>query len=214
VPARIRTFALLAPLVAACADRPAPAPPGERAAVAPAHGLRGVLLGTPQPKPDFTLTDTGGRPFNLRAETEGKLTLLFYGYTHCPDVCPIHLANIGRVLQGLPSEVTSRIAVVFVTTDPARDTPERIRSWLDNFHRGFVGLTGTEEELRQAQLAAGLLPAARDAAGSDSTSYGVSHGAQVFAFTPDNQAHVVYPFGIRQADWANDLPILVNGWPE
>ena len=65
---------------------------------------QGVLLAEPQPRPDFTLTDTSGQPFDFRAETQGKLTLLFFGYTHCPDVCPIHMANLSAALAqpGMP----------------------------------------------------------------------------------------------------------------
>ena len=105
--------------------------------------LRGWVIDTPVPKPDLTLTDTNGEAFDLRAETEGYLTLVFFGYTYCPDVCPVHMANLGAVFGDLIPEVRDRIKVVFVSTDPERDTPERLRSWLDNFDRSFVGLRGT-----------------------------------------------------------------------
>ncbi len=177
--------------------------------------IHGVLVGVPAPKPDFTLTALDGTSFDLRADTEGFLTLLFFGYTHCPDVCPVHMSNISKVLKGLPSEVTSKVKVVFVTTDPERDTIERLREWLGGFHPEFIGLTGSLEEIVRAQRAAGVLPAMRDSAEvSDPSAYTVSHAAQVIAYTTDNLAHVIYPFGIRQPDWANDIPILVNGWPE
>jgi protein SCO1/2 len=177
--------------------------------------LHGVVLGTPQPKPDIRLTTADGRPFSLRDDTRGTLTLLFFGYTNCPDVCPIHVANVSKVMKDLPNEVSSRIRFVFVTTDPERDTPERLKSWLGNFHPAFIGLTGTAEQLKQAQIAAGLLPAGKEVADSGAPgAYFVSHAAQVIAFTSDDLAHIVYPFGIRQQDWANDLPILVDGWPQ
>ena len=177
--------------------------------------LRGVILGQPVPRPSFTLTTTAGEAFNFAEATRGKLTLLFFGYTHCPDVCPIHMANLGRVVGGLTSDIAQRITVVFVTTDPERDTPEHLTGWLANFHPGFIGLTGTPEEVRDAQLSLQLMPAAREVVDSTNPgAYLVSHAAQVFAFTSDDLAHIVYPFGIRQQDWANDLPILVEGWPE
>ncbi|MEE8175168.1 MAG: SCO family protein, partial [Gemmatimonadota bacterium] len=84
-----------------------------------ANGFRGVML-EPGPRPDFTLTDTRGRPFDFRRETDGKVALLFFGYTHCPDVCPVQMAGIAAVLRDLPWEIRDRIEVVFVTTDPAR----------------------------------------------------------------------------------------------
>jgi protein SCO1/2 len=201
------------------ADRPRPPAAGAAVdAVDPAVArdrLRGVVLTPPQPKPDFNLTTTEGKRFDFRRETDGYLTLLFFGYTHCPDVCPVHMANLGRVIKQLPIDAGQRIRVVFVTTDPERDTPERLETWLGGFHRDFIGLTGTPEEIRQAQLAARLMPAARETPDSaNPSSYTISHGAQVIAFTPDDGlAHIIYPFGIRQQDWANDLPILVKGWP-
>lgn len=177
--------------------------------------LRGVQLDPPQTRPDFTLTTVEGRPFDFRRETEGQLTLLFFGYTHCPDICPIHVANVSKVLKDLPLDVSRQVRFVFVTTDPERDTPDRLRGWLANFHPDFIGLTGTADAIRDAQIAASLMPAIRQI--PDSTkpeAYLVGHAAQVLAFTSDNLAHIVYPFGIRQQDWANDLPILVNGWPQ
>lgn len=215
---RLLTLILLA--LAACSGETPP--PAESAtggdnlpAVVLRNRLHGVFVGRPQPKPDFVLTTATGERFDLRRDTEGYLTLLFFGYTHCPDVCPIHMATLGKVLDNLPEEVTSRVRVVFVTTDPARDTPERIRAWLGNFHASFIGLTGTDDEIRIAQEAAGLQPAYREPGDSARPDlYYIAHAAQVMAFTSDNLGHVIYPSGIQQADWANDLPILVNGWPE
>ena len=76
-------------------------------------------------------------------ELEGSITLLFFGYTYCPDECPMHMANIGAALKKLPPGIADQVKLVFVTTDPARDTPVELRRWLDNFDRHFVGLTGT-----------------------------------------------------------------------
>src|SRR5688572_22956637 len=83
--------------------------------------FRGVVLSTPVDKPDFTLTDFNGEPYNFRLKTAGKVALLFFGYTHCPDVCPLHAANIAAVLKQLPFEMRDSIRFVFVTTDPERD---------------------------------------------------------------------------------------------
>ena len=175
-------------------------------------GWRGVVLEDPIPKVDFTLSDTDGEPFDFVAETEGLLTLLFFGYTSCPDICPIHVANIAAVVHDFPHEVRSQIRVVFVSTDPGRDTPERIRDWLDSFDRSFVGLRGTVEEVNEIERSFGLAPSFVDE-GQDPENYPVGHAAQVIAFTTDNLAHIVYPFGIRQSDWASDLPRLArNGF--
>jgi protein SCO1/2 len=171
-------------------------------------GWRGAVLGTAQPRPDFTLTDTAGRPYDFAAETRGRLTLLFFGYTSCPDVCPIHMATLAGALDqpGVPEPV-----VVFVTTDPERDTPEHLRDWLDNFSPGFVGLRGTPEQIRAAEIAAQVPPSMRGTGEGD--DYEVGHAAQIIAYTPDDEAHVVYPFGVRREDWITDLPRLPTEWP-
>lgn len=170
---------------------------------------RGVALSTPLAKPALTLTDFNGQPYDFAAQTRDKVALLFFGYTHCPDVCPLHMANIAAVLRRMPAGDRARVVTVFVTTDPERDTPARLKEWLGNFDATFVGLTGTKEELARAQDVLGLAQASREYVGSDSTNYFVGHGAQVFAFARDGMSYTIYPFGIRQEDWANDLPLLV-----
>lgn len=172
------------------------------------EGLSGPKPNPPIPKPEFVLTATDGKPYDFRKETEGKVALLFFGYTNCPDVCPVHLTNIAQALQKLSPEVNQAIQVVFVTTDPARDTPEVIRKWLDHFDTRFVGLTGDTATIAKAmaQSKVGPILVQPDSAGG----YGIGHSTLVLAFTRDNLAHVFYPFGIRQADWAKDLQILAG----
>ncbi len=174
------------------------------------EGLSGPQISPPLPKPDFMLTTTEGKPFDLRKDTEGYVTLLFFGYTHCPDVCPVHLANIAAALAKLSPEVNGAVKVVFVTTDPERDTPALMRAWLDKFDRRFIGLTGDSLALANAAKVSHVGQAIREPGPTDST-YTVGHSAMVWAFTRDNLAHVAYPFGIRQSDWAKDLVILTRG---
>jgi protein SCO1/2 len=171
-------------------------------------GYRGTILPQPREKVNFTLTDTEGEPFDFVEATRGFVTLVFFGYTYCPDVCPIHMANIGAVLEDLPFETRRQIQVIFITTDPERDTPERLRAWLDNFDSSFVGLRGTREEVNQISVALGLPPSL--IVEDDEGGYEVGHSAHVMAFTKDGLAHIIYPFGTRQADWAHDLPKLVD----
>jgi protein SCO1/2 len=173
-----------------------------------ADELHGVPLAAPLPKRDFTLLTTEGRPFDFRDETAGYVTLLFFGYTHCPDICPLHMANIAAVLHKLTPRVAGRVKVVMVTVDPERDTPERFRAWLDNFDTGFVGLTGDPATITKAQQDLMLPPAIRQGEGA---SYLMGHAAYVIAFTPDDSAHAIYPSSTRQAAWAHDLPLLVAG---
>ncbi|UCD24400.1 MAG: SCO family protein [Gemmatimonadota bacterium] len=170
--------------------------------------LRGTSYPAPLEKPDFSLIRTNGDTFDFRAETDGFVTLLFFGYTHCPDVCPIHMANIAAVLRNLPPDVSRAVKVVMVSTDPDRDTPDRFGPWLAQFDPSFVGLIGPIEEVNAIQSRLQLPPASKY--GDDPGSYTVGHSARVIAFTADNRAHVSYPFGTRQNDWAHDLPLLVK----
>ena len=193
-------------------------PRPESAASDTRSSLRGTELVPSWPKPDFTLTDTDGHPFDFRARTDGFVTLLFFGYTHCPDVCPVHMGNIAAVLRDLDYADRSRIRVVFVTTDPERDSLPTLRAWLDRFDPSFVGLRGTAGKVDEIQAALHLPAAVRQPSrpGPLPGAYAVGHAAQVIAFTADGRARVVYPFGTRQSDWAHDLPRLVDTevWPE
>lgn len=185
---------------------------GEVPGRAAAATFRGVVLSPPIEKPDFNFVDFNGEPYNLRLKTAGKVALVFFGYTHCPDVCPLHAANVAAVLKAMPFEERGKIQFLFVTTDPERDTPARLKEWLGAFDPSFIGLAAPAEALAQLQASLGMAPARKEVpAGRDSADYLVGHGAQVLAFGLDGYARVEYPFGIRQEDWANDLPRLARG---
>lgn len=168
--------------------------------------LRGTVLAEPRPRPSFTLTTTDGEPFDFAAETQGRLTLLFFGYTYCPDICPIHLATLSGALDQVS---IGKPMVVFVGVDHERDTPEAVREYLDRYDRDFIGLVGTAEELAAAQNATGVPPSIAEPA-DDSGDYLVGHAAQILAYTADDANHVVYPFGVRRQDWVHDLPRLAE----
>jgi len=170
----------------------------------------GAMLPRPILKPDFVLTDQDGRPFDFRKDTEGYATLLFFGYTHCPDVCPVQMSNIASVMQRMPPEEVRLIKVVFVTTDPARDDAARLKAWLGALNPAFIGLRGPIDTVNAITASIGF-PGAfiEDTTKKD---YTVGHLAVVFAFTRDDSAHVLYPFGTRQVDWARDLPRLAHAY--
>jgi protein SCO1/2 len=173
---------------------------------------RGGLVTPPLPKPRFVLVDTSGAQFDFWNRTAGSVTLLFFGYTNCPDECPMHMANIGVALKKLPPSIADRVKLVFVTTDPARDTPAQLRRWLNNFDRHFVGLTGTVALLEAVQKAAGV-PLAQKTEPRNG-NYSVAHANFVVAYTRDNLAHVIYPGGVSKDDWIHDLPLLIKEtWP-
>lgn len=174
--------------------------------------LKGPRLTQGLPRPDFVAKRGDGSPYDFRSETKGTLAFLFFGYTNCPDVCPLHMTNLAGAIHDLPPEVRRQVKVIFVTTDPLRDTPERLRSWLLNFDSTFVGLSGDSAVLSGVQQRLGMPPAMRDAE-SDGNGYTISHGAHLWAFTPDDSAHVVYPLGLKREDLAADIPRLLRLFP-
>lgn len=200
--ARLIGAAATAAVLAACAKGDAPRGPGGPA----------VTLPAPMARPAFTLTATDGKPFDFQARTKGKLTFLLFGYTHCPDVCPVHVANIAAAMQALTFEERARTTLVFVTTDPARDSLPVLRSWLATFDSSFVGLTGPVDEVGRIAAQLQVAPAMFGARNPDG-SYEVGHGAQVIVWQPDDTARVIYPFGVRQAEWAEAMPRLVGRAP-
>jgi protein SCO1/2 len=169
---------------------------------------RGGLVTPPLPKPSFVLTDTSGSSFDFRQRTEGFVTLLFFGYTNCPDQCPMHMANLSAALKKLPAGTADQVKLVFVTTDPARDSRAVLRRWLDLFDRRFVGLTGTERDIVSVERAAGVPLAEKT--GPPNGNYGVAHANFVIAYTRDRLAHVIYPGGVSRDDWVHDLPLLIK----
>jgi protein SCO1/2 len=175
--------------------------------------LRGPRLTQALPRPAMALVRDNGQPLDFRGDTRGTLTFLFFGYTNCPDVCPLHMANLAAALRSLPAEQAGKVRVVFVTTDPERDTPERLRSWLDGIDSSFIGARGPATVIDAAQRSLGMMAASRDPPVPGSAGYTVSHGAHLWAFTPDDSAHVVYPMGIQRDDLAADIPLLLRIWP-
>ncbi len=171
--------------------------------------LRGVTLPTPLARPSFVLTNTDGTPFNFLPKTKGRLTFLFFGYTNCPDVCPVHMSNLASVLKTLEYHHRQNISVVFVTADPERDTPPKLRAWLDAFDLSFIGLSGTQTQVDSVQKMLGLAPAIFGPK-DENGAYSVGHAGQVIVFQADDTARVVYPFGTRQTDWVHDLPVLLQ----
>ncbi|MCU1356190.1 MAG: hypothetical protein JWM89_1608 [Acidimicrobiales bacterium] len=173
-------------------------------------GWGGQILDPPYGKPDVTFTDGHGQPFPLRERTAGRLALLLFGFTHCPDVCPTELNAIARAREAVGSGAGSRPLVLFVGVDTRRDTPEVLRTYLDRIDPTFVGLTATPQviaralsDLDQGEVSFGP----KDATGG----YDVIHPAGMFAFTDDELAHRLYDPMVRQAALTRDLRVLGQG---
>ncbi|UGY93634.1 SCO family protein [Streptomyces gobiensis] len=171
-----------------------------------------TVLDQPFSKPDLVLTDTHGKKFDLRAETEDRLTLLYFGYTHCPDACPLTVSNLAIAYQGLSKAEQDKLRVVFVTTDPERDTPQELGTWLPSAgDSDFIGLSGDFSAIQAAarSVGIGIEEPTKDKEGNVVSA----HGKTVLAFSPkDNKAHVIYSGGETTADhYAKDLPKLLKG---
>ena len=175
--------------------------------------LHGAVPSSHDPRPAFTLVDTGGNRYDFKARTRGKVTLLYFGYTHCPDECPTAMADIASALRKLPASVADQVAVVFVTTDPWRDSRARLRRWLDRFSATFVGLTGTPAQIAGAEAQMHMPIARKEAAPRSygAGKYAVSHFAAVLAYGRDDRVATLYPSGVSPVDIAADLRVLVKG---
>lgn len=160
------------------------------------------------PLPDVTLTDAAGRPFRLRADTRHLVTVVFFGYTNCPDICPTTMADLALARRRLSAAERDRVQVVFVTTDPRRDTPRVVGGWLARFDPSFVGLTGPLPVIEKAAKALGIAVTGEQRLPGG--GYAVGHGTQVLAFGPDHDARVVWSGGTTVADYAHDLRLLAN----
>ena len=186
---------------------PAPKESAEHGYADPAGYQGGSSLPEPYVMPDITLTDTAGQPYNLVSSPSKPVTLLFFGYTKCPDVCVAVLADIAMALQRMPSADRDQIQVVFITTDPARDDGKRIRAYLDRFDPSFVGLTGRLATIKKVAGQVGVhvegmkkLP---------SGGYEVGHSAQVIGF--DHTSGVVlWTPGTPIAALKHDFSLLVE----
>ncbi|GAA0679807.1 SCO family protein [Kitasatospora atroaurantiaca] len=171
---------------------------------------RATLLTKHFEKPDLVLSDTSGQPYDLRKQTAGRPTLLFFGYTSCPDVCPTTMGDIGVAMSKLSPEDQKKIDVVFVSTDPVRDTPKVLRTWLDSMGKSFVGLTGDLEKVKAAAKPLGIM--VEDPIVNKDGSVTSTHGAQVLAFLPsDDKAHLLYLSNSSVDVYAHDLALLAKG---
>ncbi|MFJ8716971.1 SCO family protein [Streptomyces violaceus] len=169
-----------------------------------------TVLDKPFEKPDLVLTDTQGKKYDLRKETEGKPTLIYFGYTHCPDVCPSTMSNIAVAKKQLPKAEQDDLRVVFVTTDPDRDNPAELGKWLKGIDPQFIGLTG---DFATIQAGARTLGISIDAPRKNKNGKVISeHGTQVIAFSPKTDGgYVLYGEGATVDDYTKDLPAIVKG---
>jgi protein SCO1/2 len=156
--------------------------------------------------PDFRLTDHDGKARTL-ADFRGKVVALFFGYTHCPDVCPTTLADLAGALRLLGADA-ARVQVLFVTVDPKRDTPELLRNYVPAFNPTFLGLYG--DAAATAKVTKDFRIYAAERPGSTPETYTVDHSAQTLVFDPQGRVRLVFSYGMAADKMAADLKVLLN----
>ena len=154
---------------------------------------------------DFRLTDQNGKPRTL-ADFRGKAVVLFFGYTHCPDVCPTTMADIAQVLGRLGADA-GKVQLLFITVDPERDKPEVLVKYVTAFHPSFLGLYGDAQATAQAAKAFYVMYQKQPT----SSGYNVDHSVGTFLIDPNGKVRLQAPLGQR-TDWlADDIRLLLAG---
>ncbi len=172
------------------------------AAAAPA--FKAGVFDPPRQAPDFTLQGTQGQEFKL-SQYRGKVVLLAFGYSHCQSVCPITLNTFAQALHAM-GPAAAGVQVVYVTVDAGRDTPARLKTFLDNFSQTFIGGTGTEKQLQQVRKDYGV-SATRIPDGKD---YMYDHSSFIYLIDRVGRIRALMPYGHPPEDFAHDLRILLG----
>ncbi len=174
------------------------------------HDFAGTVVQSPEPAYDFELLSAEG-PVRL-SDFRGKWVLLFFGYTYCPDVCPTTLADLARVMELLGKDA-EKLQVIMISVDPKRDTPERMATYVQHFHPSFIGLTGTDEQIREVATRYGIFYNYPE--GQEKEGYPVEHTASTLLINPEGYLKVVFPptfgpDGITPEQMAADLKYLLR----
>jgi protein SCO1 len=175
-------------------------------------GLYGAVLSQPYTMPAATLTDSHDQPYMLRKDTTRPLTLVFFGYTNCPDICGVVMADIASAIVRLPKSDQQKVGMLFVTSDPARDDPGTLRRYLDRFNPSFDGLTGSVRQILPVAKALGV-PIEKGPKLPDG-GYDVSHGAQIVGVVPGGAAPVVWTDSAPGHLVSDIEKILAHGVPK
>jgi protein SCO1 len=169
--------------------------------------FRGTTYTEPYPAaPEIDLTRANGTSFRL-SEMRGKVVMLFFGYTSCPDICPTTLAEFKQSLDELGNK-SNQVQVLFVTVDPQRDTPERVQEYVDHFNPNFIGLSGSETELAQVWNEYGVFREIVN--GTSAAGYLVNHTARVTLIDQQGNLRVSFGFDTPVKDIVHDLKLLLT----
>lgn len=169
--------------------------------------FHGAVLDQPYAVPATPLTDTEGADYSLATSTDKRLTLVFFGYINCPDICGVVMSTLASAMTRLDAADRRQVDVVFVTTDPARDTESAIRSYLDRFDPTFIGLTGDLKTI--SAIGRPLAVAVERGRKLPSGGYEVVHGTHVTGIDSSDTAPVIWTQGTSAAQYADDIHQLL-----
>ena len=169
--------------------------------------MNGVLLQSPQPAADFTLTASTGERVSL-SDLRGQYVLFYFGYTFCPDVCPTTLNDLADMGQELGERRMDEVQVVFVTVDPERDSVEHLASYLPHFDPEFLGMTGTADEIDAVASQFGIFHQRHE--GSEATGYLVDHTSTITVVDPEGYVRLIFRYGTSGEEMASDLKYLIR----
>jgi protein SCO1/2 len=170
------------------------------------HTFSGTLLQSPSEAHDFSLTSHTGQKVRLR-DFRGKLVVLYFGYTFCPDVCPATLAELSGAMEILGKNADD-VQVIMVSVDPERDTPALLAEYVVHFNPSFLGVTGTLDEIAEVATLYGIFYQKNE--GSDATGYLVDHTASQIVVDEDGHVKLIFPFGTTAEEIATDLEYLLK----
>ncbi len=172
----------------------------------------GNRLDNPYQAPDIELTDTDGEPFSLVDDTDKPLTLVFFGYTHCPDICPMVMNSVAAGLNRLDDADREDVDMVFITTDPARDDEAALEAYLDHYGEGFIGLTGELERI--IDVGDPLAIYVNDGKKLPSGGYDLGgHTTVVLGIDSDDEAVVIWKQDTSASQYAADIHTLLDEGP-
>jgi len=210
-------------ILAACNTEPPGTNLDGAASTSPSpSGFFGTALDPALPAPAQPLLDTRGQPVSVAERARSTVTVLFFGYTHCPDVCPTTMADLAAARRRLPAPLQTKVTVLFVTEDPTRDTPAVLRGWLDRYDPTFVGLIGGNTtttrmlselylpETTRDQRSTAPAPGQHGAGADDHDVYGISHSGVVYAFTSQPPRSIIYTGGTTPAQYTADFTRLAE----
>jgi protein SCO1/2 len=169
------------------------------------YQYQGSVIQPPVPATDFSLVDQNGNPFQL-SNQQGKVVLIFFGYTNCPDVCPATMADFHTIRDAL-GDRAAQVSFLFITVDPQRDNPERLKTYLANFDPAIVGLTGDDQVLEVAWKGYGVYHETQN--DGSASGYSVDHSAFIYAVDKQGNLRTTYQFGFDSGKIEEDVVHLL-----